>query len=58
MRFASEEEVSNAIERMNGSMLGDNRLVVEKAVQKDREGTPHRNHETEYQRRDFQNTTG
>lgn len=58
MGFAAEEEVTSAIERMSGTQLGENRLVVEKAAQKDRGGTPRRDQDAQFQRRDFQHSTG
>lgn len=60
MGFSSEEEVNNAIERMNGTMLGDNHLTVQRAIQRDRgAGTPRRDQDHLYQRKaDFQYSTG
>lgn len=60
MGFSSEEEVNNAIERMNGTMLGDNHLTVQRAIQRDRgAGTPRRGQDNLYQRKtDFQHSTG
>lgn len=60
MGFSSEEEVNNAIERMNGTMLGDNQLTVQRAIQRDRgTGTSRRGQDDLYQRKaDFQYSTG
>ena len=60
MGFSSEEEVNNAIQSMNGTMLGDNNLTVERANQRDRgAGTPRRGQENLYQRKaDFQHSPG
>ena len=58
VKYTSDEEVLSAIERLNGTQLGQSCLVVERAVQKDRARIPVRNQEQEYQRRDFQNVTG
>jgi len=58
--FSSEEEVNNAIETMNGTMLGDNHLTVQRAIQRDRgAATPRTGQDNLYQRKaDFQHSTG
>ncbi|KAM7432977.1 putative ATP-dependent RNA helicase ddx4 [Porites harrisoni] len=54
--FAAEEEVNIAIEKMNGTVLGNDQLVVEKAMQRDRGGGPKRDQDSQFQRRgNFQN---
>lgn len=60
MGFSTEEEVNNAIETLNGTMLGDNHLTVERAIQRDRgAGTPRRGQDNLYQRKaDFQHSIG
>lgn len=59
MRFTSEEEVVSAVEGMNGTMLGEFCLVVEKAIPKDKGGgNLQRNQELEHQRRSLQNFAG
>ncbi|XP_073227246.1 uncharacterized protein [Porites lutea] len=55
--FAAEEEVNTAIDKMNGTMVGNDQLVVEKAMQRDR-GGPKRDQDSQFQRRgNFQNFT-
>ena len=58
--FASEEELNNAIQTINGTLLGDNQLSVERAIQRDRgAGTPRRGQENQYQgKTDFQHSSG
>ena len=60
--FAAEEEVNIAIEKMNGTMAGNDQLVVEKAMQRDRGGGgggPKRDQDSQFQRRgSFQNFRG
>ena len=57
--FAAEEEVNIAIEKMNGTVLGNDQLVVEKAMQRDRGGGPKRDQDSQFQRRgNFQNFRG
>lgn len=59
VRFTSEEEVVSAVEGMNGTMLGEFCLVVEKAIPKDKGGgNLQRNQELEHQRRSLQNFAG
>ena len=59
--FAAGEEVNIAIEKMNGAMVGNDQLVVEKAMQRDRGGGggPKRDQDSQFQRRgNFQNFRG
>lgn len=56
--FSSEEEVNNAIQNMNGIMLADNRLMVQRAIPRDRNaGTPRRGQENQ-RNAGFQHSTG
>ncbi|XP_067028422.1 uncharacterized protein [Acropora muricata] len=48
VKYASDEEVMKAIERFNGTQLGQSVLVVERAVQKDRDRNTTTNQEQGY----------
>ena len=59
VKYTSDEEVVKAIERFNGTQLDQSVLVVERAVQKDRDRNMTRNQEQGYYpKRDLQGISG